>query len=250
MQEGATNFYYARDHLGSIREKTDSTGAIVGRYDYEPWGEQTTLAGTPDTFGYAGYFVHQPSGLLLTWYRAYDPNLARWISRDPIEEAGGINLYAYVRNNPISQNDPLGLMDAGDCVVAGALVGGVVGGIIGGVAGLAGIVGGPVVVVTSGAGASYGAGIGVLAGGALGGLICGQSKSDPIPYADARPQEKCPPKNNNEHCEKQWEADRATCQKWWPASNKQMPRACYAHAMVRRVLCEQGSPVPPLQPMP
>lgn len=43
-------------------------------------------------------------------YRAYDPELGRWPSRDPIEEDGGINLYAYVKNSPLSWVDLLGLV--------------------------------------------------------------------------------------------------------------------------------------------
>ncbi len=62
-------------------------------------------------FQYAGYFYHGQSGLDLTMFRAYDPNLGRWISRDPIEEAGGLNIYAYVGGNPINAFDPLGLCD-------------------------------------------------------------------------------------------------------------------------------------------
>jgi len=47
-------------------------------------------------------------------YRAYDPVLGRWLSRDPIAEAGGMNLYGYVGNNPINRFDPLGLFSWGD----------------------------------------------------------------------------------------------------------------------------------------
>ena len=47
--------------------------------------------------------------LVLAPYRAYDPELGRWISRDPIEEAGGLNLYGYVGNNVVNAVDRLGL---------------------------------------------------------------------------------------------------------------------------------------------
>ena len=61
------------------------------------------------TKGYAGLYPHGPTGLYLGTYRAYDPTAKRWLNRDPIEEEGGANLYAYVGGNPISFIDPLGL---------------------------------------------------------------------------------------------------------------------------------------------
>jgi len=39
----------------------------------------------------------------------YDAELGRWLSRDPIEEEGGVNLYSYILGNPINGYDPLGL---------------------------------------------------------------------------------------------------------------------------------------------
>jgi RHS repeat-associated protein len=56
-------------------------------------------------------FRHADSGLYLTHYRAYSPIHGRWLSRDPIHEAGGINLYAYVNGNPVSFIDPFGLFE-------------------------------------------------------------------------------------------------------------------------------------------
>ena len=45
---------------------------------------------------------------VVTMFLACDTIPSRWLSRDPIAEAGGLNLYGYVSNNPISLNDPLG----------------------------------------------------------------------------------------------------------------------------------------------
>ena len=102
--------FYTKDHLGSVRELVDGNGTLQTRYDYDLWGGRTKLTGTVESeVGYTGHHHHGKSGLVLTWYRAYDPVTGRWLSRDPIGEAGGINLYGYVGNDPIGLVDPLGL---------------------------------------------------------------------------------------------------------------------------------------------
>ncbi len=50
----------------------------------------------------------------------YDPYVGRWLSRDPIEEQGGLNLYDYCLNDPIDFNDPLGLSACTDDCMAKA----------------------------------------------------------------------------------------------------------------------------------
>jgi RHS repeat-associated protein len=65
----------------------------------------------PD-FAFTGHYYHARSGLYLAPYRAYNPTIGRWISRDPIGEQAGINLYVYVDNNPVDGVDPLGLQRA------------------------------------------------------------------------------------------------------------------------------------------
>jgi RHS repeat-associated protein len=103
-------YYFTRDHLGSVREVTNATGTLSTRYDYDPFGKPTWLiTGTDSDFGFTGHFRHRVSGLYLPLYRAYDPIHGRWISRDPIGEDGGLNLYGYVANNPLNTVDPLGL---------------------------------------------------------------------------------------------------------------------------------------------
>jgi len=110
FQLTSTNYFYTRDHLGSIREVIGSSGTnVVARYDYDPYGRRTLVSGSDIAdFGFTGHFVHKPSGLHLAMYRAYDANLGRWLSRDPIEERGGLNLYGYVSNSPINFIDPDG----------------------------------------------------------------------------------------------------------------------------------------------
>ena len=112
FEEGSNDYYYTKDHLGSIREVLASDGlTIEAVYDYSPWGEVSKVAGTgvESDFLYTGHFFHQSSDLHLALYRAYDPALGMWLSRDPIAENGGINLYAYVGNNPVNYWDPYGL---------------------------------------------------------------------------------------------------------------------------------------------
>jgi RHS repeat-associated protein len=105
-----TAYFYMRDHLGSIREMTDASGTAVARYDYDPWGRLTTVIGTnkPD-FTFTGFYQHVKSGLDMATYRIYDPDLGRWLSRDPNGESGGVNLYRYSANNPSKLTDLAGL---------------------------------------------------------------------------------------------------------------------------------------------
>jgi len=107
------NYFYTRDHLGSIRELTDIKGNVRARYTYDPYGRRTKLAGDVDVdFGFTGLFWANEASLYLARFRAYDPELGRWLSRDPLrnaEQREGPNLYAYVSNNPVNNIDPLGL---------------------------------------------------------------------------------------------------------------------------------------------
>jgi RHS repeat-associated protein len=107
---GSTNYYYTRDHLGSVREALDPNGLLSTRYDYDPYGQRQAIhENLRTTFAFAGYFVHFPSGLYLTLYRPFDGSVGRWPSRDPIGERGGLNLYFYCANNPLNYKDPFGL---------------------------------------------------------------------------------------------------------------------------------------------
>jgi RHS repeat-associated protein len=85
-------------------------GACAARYDYDVWGNRTKLSGDLECeIGFTGYWNHAPSGLYLSPTRAYSSALGRFISRDPLGEKGGLNLYGYVGNDPVNEVDSTGL---------------------------------------------------------------------------------------------------------------------------------------------
>jgi RHS repeat-associated protein len=106
---GTGTSYFYEPSTDGPRGVTDSTGTEIASFRYDPYGNRTQLSGSfvPD-FGYGGYYLHQPSGLCITETRAYSASLGRFVTRDRIEEKGGLNLYSYVGNDPIGWIDPTG----------------------------------------------------------------------------------------------------------------------------------------------
>jgi RHS repeat-associated protein len=88
---------------------SSASGGNLSAINYDPYGDPNPAFGGLADFGYAGMFYHGNSGLYLTHYRAYDPRTSRWLSRDPIGEFGGTNLYTYIEDNPILGDDSTGL---------------------------------------------------------------------------------------------------------------------------------------------
>ncbi len=107
----AGTFRIFSDHLGSPRLIVNtSTGAVVEEIDYDEFGVVTndTAPGTIP-FGFAGGLYDKDTGLVRFGARDYDPSAGRWTSKDPMRFGGGsINLYVYVRNDPINGTDPSG----------------------------------------------------------------------------------------------------------------------------------------------
>lgn len=103
---GTANFL--TDALGSTIALTTSSGSTLASYAYEPFGNTTVTSGTStNRFEYTG---RENDGTGVYFYRGryYNPILQRFVSEDPIGIAGGINLHAYVSNNPFGCSDPFG----------------------------------------------------------------------------------------------------------------------------------------------
>jgi RHS repeat-associated protein len=96
------------DAVGSVLALVDSTGSLQTQYTYDPFGNTgSSGALSGNATQYAG---RENDGTGLYYYRAryYSPALQRFISEDPLGLAGGMNLYAYAGNNPVSFIDPFG----------------------------------------------------------------------------------------------------------------------------------------------
>ena len=96
----------------------DTSGAVVERYLYEPYGQVTIYdADWSDTRGTSsfsneilscGYRLDPESGLYHVRHRMYHPTLGRWLQRDPLAYVDGVSLYEYVGSAPPRATDPSG----------------------------------------------------------------------------------------------------------------------------------------------
>src|SRR2546428_7198869 len=104
--------YYYADGNGNITSLTDGSQSIVASYRYDPYGNIISSSGTlagANLYRFSSKEQHANSGMYYYGYRFYDPNLQRWINRDPLHERGGINLFRFVGHRPLSRVDRFGL---------------------------------------------------------------------------------------------------------------------------------------------
>lgn len=119
---GAPTFNWTHlDRLGSVVAISDATGALRERLAYDSWGKRRNLGGdaTPDSLdgvtdnrGFTGHEMLDRLDLVHMNGRVYDPQVARFMSADPIiqdpEHSQSYNRYTYVWNNPTNLTDPTG----------------------------------------------------------------------------------------------------------------------------------------------
>jgi RHS repeat-associated protein len=91
---------------------TDEQGNLVWRANYRAWGEaRITKEAVKNPIRFQGQYFDHETGLHYNRHRYYDPQIGRFISKDPIGLMGGLNPYAYAPN-PVRWVDPRGLQEA------------------------------------------------------------------------------------------------------------------------------------------
>ncbi len=102
------------DGNGNVMTLRDSTGTLIAGYEYGPFGEALTVRGSYagiNPFRFSTKYNDSESGLYYYGYRYYSTGMGRWISRDPLQESGALNLLSFAANSPQTTIDILGLDD-------------------------------------------------------------------------------------------------------------------------------------------
>ena len=96
------------DGHGNVMQYIDKQGIVVASYAYDAFGNTIRKSGVKADelkMRFSTKYSDDESGLYYFGRRFYSPRLARWLTRDPIEEDGGLNLYAYCGNNALLYYD-------------------------------------------------------------------------------------------------------------------------------------------------
>jgi len=107
---GTTSKYFLTDHLGSTVGMSDTNGNVTESASYDSFG-RIQSSNLMTRYQYTGRETDETTGLMYYRARQYDPQIGRFTSEDPIGfEGGDINLYLYVKNQPVKLKDPSGLI--------------------------------------------------------------------------------------------------------------------------------------------
>jgi RHS repeat-associated protein len=115
MRDGnnGTNYFCAYDGNGNVAGFVNANnGLLSAQYEYDPFGNVLRATGylsQTNTVRFSSKMQDPESGWSYYGYRYYNPSGGRWVSRDPIEEKGGLNVYGFVKNGPIGGIDSVGL---------------------------------------------------------------------------------------------------------------------------------------------
>ncbi|MCI0728150.1 MAG: discoidin domain-containing protein, partial [Chloroflexi bacterium] len=103
--------YHLGDHLGSSNLVVGDDGGWINREEYTPYGETSFGSFPRKRYRFTGKERDEESGLYYHGARYYASWLARWASCDPLGFQAGLNLYVYVKGNPLAFIDRTGTSD-------------------------------------------------------------------------------------------------------------------------------------------
>ena len=95
-----------------LYEQYYSSAFVTATYEYDGFGREIRNSGyfaDDNPWRFSSRYTDDEIGRVYFGYRYYDPEHGRWLSRDPIEEDGGVNLYGFTMNNGVNYIDRLGL---------------------------------------------------------------------------------------------------------------------------------------------
>ncbi|AHF93966.1 hypothetical protein OPIT5_01600 [Opitutaceae bacterium TAV5] len=113
ISEGGESYFPVCDRMGNIHGLArGSDGNLAAIYEYNAFGEILRQYGdyaAANPLGWNTKYTDRETGMVYFGRRFYRPDLGRFINRDPIQEAGGLNLHAMAGNDPVNRFDVLGL---------------------------------------------------------------------------------------------------------------------------------------------
>lgn len=117
MRRNGQDYWYHKNHLGSVVALTDEQGSVVERYEYDPYGKLTiydandsllTVSAVGNIYYFTGREYDFETGLYHYRARSLHPGLGRFMQHDPLLYVDAMGLYHYVGNMPSRMVDPRG----------------------------------------------------------------------------------------------------------------------------------------------
>ena len=245
IDNGTTIYYIHTDALGTVHAMTDASGNVVWRARYTPFGQAIIVKQTiTNNLRQPGQYYDAETGLAYNLNRDYDATLGRYVEADPIGLNGGLNIYGYANQNPLTFTDPGGLTPNGTAI--GSTVGaGIV--TLGSV--VVDVVTGGVNVAASPSEIAVGAALGGTIGNAVSNAMSSSgsgASSSSSSASSSSSSSQCSDNDREKRCDELLRIDTDTCNAITRRRGAAAGAACHASASQRYAACLRGNLLPPL----